>query len=286
MTSALFALNQQPLFLGKHGYLFDGRPIPRVTEILQVFDKSFRLPWALKEMEKYVNENWMPDKLYTTEAKERIVHDGKSAFDNISFKAMARGTRVHKWIQDHINRIDPPMPEDPKIAGPIHQFLKWEESSGVKWLASELIIASIAHWYAGTIDFIAIIDDKLVLGDFKVSSKISTGYFLQTMAYLIALEELIKESFYNLTPNNLMTLGPAEKMTMDEVESLHVLINFSALEQPPEIHHRLIVQIPPDNSPVNALVVPTDPNRDREAFLHAYGMYQWTQHCKSRYKVS
>ena len=286
MTHSLFALNKQPLVLEKNGYLFDGRPIPRVTEILQVFDKSFRLPWALKEMGKHINNNWMADKLYTTEAKECIVHDGKSAFDAISFKAMGRGTRVHKWIQNHINRNNPPMPENPEIAGPIQQFLKWEKSRNVQWLASELTIASIAHWYAGTIDFIAVIDNELVLGDFKVSSKISTGYFLQTMAYLIALEELIKESFYNLTPNNLMILGPAEKMNIDEINALHVLTNFCALEQPPEIHHRLIVQIPPDNSPVNALVVPTDPHRDREGFLHAYGMYKWTQHCKTRYTVS
>ena len=149
---------------------------------------STSLPWALKEMEKHINDNWMADKLYTTEAKERIVHDGKSAFDAISFKAMGRGTRVHKWIQDHINRIDPPMPEDPKIAGPIHQFLKWEESSGVKWLASELIIASIAHWYAGTIDFIAIIDDKLVLRD--------SSFIEQTLSHSFANPFLHHETVY------------------------------------------------------------------------------------------
>lgn len=280
----LFGLNTQPLVFDQRQrhYLLDGAKVVRVTEVLQALDKSFRIPWALKEMAGYIDKNWDHSRIYLADEKKKIIQDSKGTFERVSMHAMDRGTRVHAWIEEYIGKSNPPKPTDPELIPPINSFLKWEKEHRVEWLASEFIIASKTHQYAGTIDFIAIVDDSLVIGDFKVSSRISLEYFLQTAAYQIALEELIKETFYQ--PNNVSIPRPMNLLTTLDLQNLHLLWNFHSANVPPEIGYRLILRIPADGSPVQDLKVPTDLEWDRRAFLGACDIHRWYKHAKDRYK--
>ena len=276
-------LNTQPLIFDQktRRYLYDGKVIPRVTEVLKVVNKDFRLPWALKEMGKYIEAEWKHDRVYTEKQKKEIVSMGKTIFDQISFKAMGKGTSVHDWIEQYVGKNNPKIP--PGLEDPINAFQKWESKTDIQWLASEFTIASPKHWFAGTIDFIAIISGELVLGDFKVTSRISDEYFLQTAAYLIALEELLSESLHR--PLDQYIPSPMRYMAPEAVQGLHVLQQCADLGIPPTIAYRLILRIPPDGGSVQALKVPTDFKKDRKAFLSMCEMNSWQQHVKDKNKA-
>jgi len=214
-----------------------------VTTILGVRSKDFLLWWSVKEMYTYMSKNWDINKQYTEKEKDDLLLLGKKAHTMKSKDALNTGTIVHDWIEKHI--IDPthPMPDDPVIRSIVEPFVAWEALSGVGWLKTELVVASHAHQFAGTLDALAIVDKKLTLLDFKTSSQMSEEYFLQTAGYQIALEE--------------MGVVPEQRM---------------------------IIRIPKDVSPIEAIVVPTPLQFDKETFLHLREVHRWNINIINNFK--
>jgi len=174
---------------GKHAYYVDSQKIPSVTTILSVLNKPALIGWAANQATDFLME----------EIKAGVAYDEvqlKTAFD-MARKAHARkrdkagdiGTFVHQWINEYITGKEPATPINEEIKKAIEQFLKWEKEHDVKFLLSEEAIFSKDHQFAGTLDFIAKIDGKLVLGDVKTSAAIWDEYWFQTAAYQLAREE-------------------------------------------------------------------------------------------------
>lgn len=110
------------------------------------------------------------------------------------------GSQVHAWIEDHQLaqlefRPNPPIPDHDKIKMGIHGYLAWLEDlrkqhSSIVWVEQEVMVASMEHHYAGTVDALLKLDDRLVLIDFKTSNELKPEYDMQVSAYHHALVEM------------------------------------------------------------------------------------------------
>ena len=179
-----------------------------VTSILQCAAKEFMGWYAAGEMAKalgvdksederikwrkprYVGGAWEPDRSYTVPEITKIVTEARKAFDRTSRAARGTGTDAHGWIKDHIAGRKPDLPTDPSALHAVTAFRAWEKAFDVHWLASELIVVSLTHGYAGTLDGVAVVRNKVVLLDLKTSGGVYDEYFTQLQAYADALAEM------------------------------------------------------------------------------------------------
>ena len=218
------------------GYLLTG-----TTTILEVRQKPFLKWWTAKMVYEYLLPRLKEVQGITEKQWEALLLEAKKAHVRKSDEAKNVGKEVHQFIEKYINaKIEKKIPNTEVKDMPdsaqhaIFSFLKWEEENDAEWLASEVLVASDKHLFAGTVDFIAMVDGKLTLGDFKTSSMISEDAYLQTAAYQICLEEKGVE---------------------------------------PE--QRLIIRIPKTGEKVEARIVPSDLQFDKDTFLACREIHRW-----------
>lgn len=173
-----------------HVYTLNGKLLTGVTTILDIRAKDFLKFWTTKENYNYMMENWDLAKTYTQKEKEALLLEAKNAHARKSKKALDKGHQVHEWLEQYVSGQKPLLPADLEVKNACEAFLAWEKEHKVEWLASELIIVSPTHSFAGTLDALANVDGKLTIIDFKTSSQISEDYYLQTAGYAIALAEM------------------------------------------------------------------------------------------------
>jgi len=172
----------------KHTYMVGERKVPSVTRVVDaVFPKHLTV-WAAQAGADYWANNYGDD--------EDMYNGILNAHKQISHKAQETGVEVHKWIELYIKvkllecgdtLVD--YPEHVKV--PMQNFHDWVESREIEWLACEKKVYSRSWEYAGTIDALAKINDKLCVIDFKTSAKIYKEYYLQVSAYCNAVGEMM-----------------------------------------------------------------------------------------------
>lgn len=125
-----------------------------------------------------------------------LLKTAKGAFRRHTKEAANSGTLAHDYIENHVcGRKQPKelvlkVQADGKAKNSVKAFSEWEKTHKVEWVASELVVGSETHEFAGTLDAIAYVDNIPSVIDFKTSNQISPDYFLQTAAYQIAIEEM------------------------------------------------------------------------------------------------
>ena len=111
----------------------------------------------------------------------------------ISTVAADIGTLTHKAIdmylkEDSTNFIEAFKRGGERIEKPFLAFSEWKSNTGFEYVDSE-----IGTWcergYAGTIDLVGNIDDRLYLIDLKTSRRVYPDYLLQISAYRLAYEK-------------------------------------------------------------------------------------------------
>ena len=170
---------------GRHIYTWAGEKVPGVTTILGRVNKPFLIQWSAD----MAAEHFLA-----------AVKSGRTDFDAIHADARVAhakkrdasgesGSNVHGYAECFFKGL--PLPElltDEAKRG-VEAFHKWLDEHHVKVLASERILFSQKYYYAGTCDFVAEVDGKQVIGDFKTGKRIYDEARLQTAAYQQALEE-------------------------------------------------------------------------------------------------
>lgn len=137
------------------------------------------------------------------------------------------------------------LPVPKDILNPITEFLKFEKRHEIEWILSEKLVASLKHNVAGRLDSLVVIDGKLSLGDFKTSGQIDENYYLQTAGYQMCLEE----------------------MGIDGIEQ------------------RVIIRLPKKiDDGFEAVLVDTDYEKDKDAFLHRRYSFQWQNYVNTNFK--
>ena len=138
-----------------HTYTVDGKQVPSVTEILAPLHRSFG-------------------------------NISKVVLDN----AAARGTAVHEACEAIDLGQEPEVFFD--IEGYVEAYTDWLNLNDPIWTAIEKKVFCEELWYAGTLDRMGYIDDRLAIVDIKTSSPTREAYIsvcLQTLAYAYAATE-------------------------------------------------------------------------------------------------
>jgi len=176
----------------KYG-LVDQR-VKGVTTFLGIKDKSPALvSWATETAGLHLydiissgNPVLMPDVIEAINKHRQIKDD-----------AATTGKEAHEWCEYFIKHklgeegyeAEPVMPTDPAQVLAVDSFLEWYMSHDVKFLSSERVVYSREHQYVGTMDFEALIDGEMSVGDFKASNGLYNTVLAQTAAYQSAAEE-------------------------------------------------------------------------------------------------
>jgi predicted RecB family nuclease len=169
----------------EHMYTFNGDPVPGVTSILKIIDKPALMGWAIKVTRDY----WLDAVNAGRTDYAKIHKESWNATKKISKDAADIGKQVHLYAEMFFKKQ--PLPEittDSAKRG-VEGFHKWLEAHRVEVVASERMVYSKQHHFAGTCDFVAKVDGVLAVGDIKTSSGIYDEYRLQTAAYQHALQE-------------------------------------------------------------------------------------------------
>jgi hypothetical protein len=149
-------------------YNIDGEKYPSVTTILQVIAK--------------------PGLMYFY---------GKHGIEGAEEKKMEAadiGTLAHQTIEKILKREITSMSQgDEMVKEPVKAFFDWREKNKFKPIKMEMTVHSKKHKYAGTLDAVGYLRDKLAVIDFKTSNKIWPEYALQIAAYKNAYEEMTGE---------------------------------------------------------------------------------------------
>jgi CRISPR/Cas system-associated exonuclease Cas4 (RecB family) len=168
-----------------HAYTWGGEFVPGVTTILRCVDKPALMPWAIGVTRDY----WLEAVNAGRTDFKQIHKESWSANKKISKTAADIGKQVHLYAECYFkNQPAPELTTDQAKRG-VEAFHKWLEAHKVVVKASERLVFSKEHYYAGTCDFVAEIDGVLSVGDIKTSSGIYPEMRMQTAAYQHALEE-------------------------------------------------------------------------------------------------
>lgn len=206
---------KEHLYINKHtGELYAG-----VSEIIKLKAKDFMAPWAALETVRYLG--WEDEKRtkevtngkWTYQQWQNLLKEAKGSYRQKSKDAQDSGTVAHAWIEGYIKAAmnETKIPELPKegdefelngklqpisaettaeACNAINAFLAWVKGKNIIWHASELVVASDLHRFAGTLDALATINGRLFLVDFKSSKDCYPEYWIQLAAYRLALEEM------------------------------------------------------------------------------------------------
>lgn len=202
-----------------------------VTSILKtLYDQSDLLEWyssmasadIVKKLVSSISHEWL-DKAFMAvyKGEKPEIPDGRFALDqpyswlielymvgknaplNRSKFGKDVGTQTHEAVDRYHKTgeafIDKTGIEENDTAAQksLDMYVKWFEQSGLEVVASEVMVYSIQHNYAGTLDRIyKRADGKLVMGDFKTSNLsrksplgIRGSYWSQLGAYMVAYRE-------------------------------------------------------------------------------------------------
>jgi hypothetical protein len=187
-----------------------GKILTSVSTINSQQEKPALKFWAADEAVKYMG--WSKDKDLKIlenrfeEIKKLSNNDyyneldkARREFSKIGDRAKNAGTIAHEWIQKYISaqinndKIPTELPENEEAKNAINAFLKWVRSKEkIEWISTELIVGSKEHSLGGTIDWIAVIDGFLILGDWKTNKKLSRDVVLQMSAYWKMVDEMLE----------------------------------------------------------------------------------------------
>lgn len=175
----------------RHVYTVAGEKVEGVTSVLGVINKPQLIPWAVKETANYIKTNLLPGIMLDEVQIETLCEQAKGAHRRKKEEAGNIGKLVHAFVENCIKDPTnlPDMPVNEQARHGCEAFLTWREQHKVEFLSCEKVVYSKKYKYAGTYDFLAIIDGKKMLGDIKTSSGIYDEYFFQTAAYELALRE-------------------------------------------------------------------------------------------------
>lgn len=185
-----------------HTYLWEekGLFLTGPTTPIGTLPKPWLAPWAAKEMylelnreiEKYREKDEFGLEFYRVPAIEwePMCNAAKFAHKKRKESAGNTGTLVHQYVKDFMTTGKAELPADPKAIQGCEAFRLWLQGRNIAPIFSERIVVSRKHFYAGTNDLYAVIENKKTVADFKTSNQFSVPDMpYQLGAYAIALEE-------------------------------------------------------------------------------------------------
>ena len=190
----------------------EDRWLPGTTTVLDAKGKPFLAAWKVADLcerlgvkkateakvgwkqPRYTGGLWKPGVSYTADEIAKTVNEARAGAFKKSEKAKSIGTDAHSWVEAAImaeirGAQYPAMPTDPEAACSAMAWMGWREGVKVEWMASEQVVGSREHVYAGTLDALAMVGGKPYIIDVKTSAAVYSDYWVQVSAYLNAWRE-------------------------------------------------------------------------------------------------
>jgi hypothetical protein len=194
----------------KHAYKLDGRLLSGVTTVIDgTSSKQNLIGWAANMACDHIDNNrFSLIELLSREGVSgfevnkylnQLISEARTAHTRRKEAAGAKGTDTHALVEAYINYCltgegTPIQPLTFNTLDPIQPFIDWAIENVDRFLAAEQRLYSEKHGYAGTCDFVAVMDGKLTIGDLKTFPKMwSADAFIQMGAYSLAWHELTGE---------------------------------------------------------------------------------------------
>jgi hypothetical protein len=179
---------------------------PSVTTILSAIGKPALVNWAAKveremvieEASKFYQEEILNELPLKPEAWKMLLlsrlGETKQSAKELA-KAGEIGTTVHHAIEQELNaRMGLPYEKKICLSAPAEMAFKhwvdWAASVDLEPIASEQVIWSHRHRYAGTLDLLARVNGRLAVIDWKTGKYVYNEAHLQNAAYRQAVREM------------------------------------------------------------------------------------------------
>src|SRR5690606_18036550 len=153
-----------------------GEDVPSVTNVIWVLDKPALPRWAAKVV---AEQAWLLRGTLDELGRDEAVDVLKGAPWRKSTRAADRGTTIHDYLHARAQGVEPPELEGDaaRYQKAADQFL---DDYQPEFLYTEATV--FGDGYAGTFDFMAVIDGVTVLGDYKTSKDLYPEIALQLAA--------------------------------------------------------------------------------------------------------
>jgi hypothetical protein len=182
MTGPALAVTDEITGYRRYIHPQTGETVPSVTTIMKSLPKQeILVPWASRMSAEHADANWA--RLSTLPHGERV-EEIKNAHKVYTDKRSDVGTEVHDLIDCWSKGT--PFPEvTTEVKQYARSFTKFMMSARPEFLENEVTVWSRTYGYAGTADFIARIDGKIVLGDVKSGKRLypEVGIQLSALAH-------------------------------------------------------------------------------------------------------
>jgi ATP-dependent exoDNAse (exonuclease V) beta subunit len=221
----------------KHGYFLveehKKTPIQSVTKVIDACYPKNLHEWSVREGANKFKEILSEQGFIRNEKPEveQVCEKIVGAYKDVSTQAAEIGSIVHDLIDKRLSRVDP-VTHDADLDSEVEEenshgdevsscmsaFFDWAKSRKVKFLVSEHMVYHHAenpiYRFAGTLDAVVSINNKIFIVDFKTSKKIYKHYHLQVAAYAAAFRKgksinrmgYIEDSFSGALPVDGMIL--------------------------------------------------------------------------------
>ena len=157
-------------------YSYKGFSLPRVTTICSQLDKSPALMgWAVNCMGNYLLNKFDERPLDSLDMFEAWVVEAKANYKEVSKEAMDIGSMVHSAIENYLLTGKEPKNPRPEVLSAFLAFLEWESENPGETIQVEHSVYSLSPPFAGTLDWIRMMNGKKYYIDFK-SSKASKAF--------------------------------------------------------------------------------------------------------------
>jgi hypothetical protein len=166
---------------------------PALANWIAKVEREMVIEEALKMYTEMHNEMLMQPEAWKLSLNTRL-GETKASQKELA-KAGEIGTTVHKSIEQELNkRMGLPVKTLPPLSEPAAMayghWLDWASSVDLEPLASEQVIWSHTHRYAGTLDLLARVNGKLAVIDWKTGKYVYNEAHLQNAAYRAAIREM------------------------------------------------------------------------------------------------
>lgn len=155
-------------------------------------DKGWLAPWACKMMAEKLNHFVDNETLILT---AEVLKEAKNAWREKRDTAKDKGVDLHSILEDYIkasiNGVPPstlPKKLPKEFTKHMEEFFDWEIKNKVKWIASEVQVGDDREMFAGIADYVAKVNDKIVVGDFKTSKAWKNTWIPQLVGLRHCLE--------------------------------------------------------------------------------------------------
>ncbi len=167
-------------------YEVDGALYPSVTSILSVISKPNLVTWARRTTIEAIRSALDGDGPYSREWLESVLEMASQEPERVRDLAAQRGASIHEAVARALSGL----PYDPAWEGHVQAALRFLAAQGLQVVASEQVLVSKRHGFAGTCDVATEAGRSLVLLDWKTGG-LFPEMALQLGAYSLAIEEMI-----------------------------------------------------------------------------------------------